>query len=167
MPDAAERLAEIAENNARRLIRLVNDLLDIERIGTGRMHFDRAHTDLHAVAQAALDGAQGIGEARGVTLGLRVADLPLVVQGDRDRLVQVFANLLSNAIRVSPDAGAGARVARGDSDGEAIVTVDDEGPGVPPDFGGRIFERFAQAPDTPAGGSGPRARHLARDRRRA
>ena len=153
LPDAADRLVEIAENNARRLIRLVNDLLDIERIGTGRMHFDRARTDLHAVAQAALDGAQGLGEARGVTLELRVADLPLVVQGDRDRLVQVFATLLSNAVRFSPDAGA-VLVSLAARDGEAVVTVDDEGPGIPAEFGGRIFERFAQAPDTPAGGSG-------------
>ena len=153
LPDAADRLVEIAENNARRLIRLVNDLLDIERIGSGCMHFDRFPTDLQAAAEIALADARGLAEGRGVTLQLHAADTSPIVLGDRDRLIQVLANLLSNAVRFSPEGGR-VRVALSMQEAEAVVTVDDEGPGIPPEFNGRIFERFAQAPDTPVGGSG-------------
>lgn len=153
LPDSAQRLVEIAENNSRRLIRLVNDLLDIDRIGSGRMRFERTSFDLVGTTRAAIEGARGLADERSVRIELVAGQLPLVVDGDHDRLLQVLANLLSNAIRVSPDDGL-VLVSLAQQAGQVVVTVDDEGPGVSPDFANRIFERFAQAFDATPGGSG-------------
>ncbi len=153
LPDSASRLIEIAENNSRRLIRLVNDLLDIEKIGSGRMRFERAPLDLVAVADAAIDGVRGVADARMVRIERIAQHPPLIVQGDHDRLLQVLANLLSNAVRVSP-AGGLVSVEVAQRDAQVVVTVDDAGPGIPEEFNGRIFERFAQASNGADGGSG-------------
>ena len=153
MPPNATRLIEIAENNSQRLIRLINDLLDIDKIGSGRMRFERAPFDLVGTAQAAIDNARGLADDRGIWMELSAGQAPLVVEGDHDRLLQVLANLLSNAIRASPDGGL-VLINLVQQDGRVVVTVDDEGIGVPPEFGARIFERFAQASNALPGGSG-------------
>ncbi len=152
-PDGAQRLIEIAENNSRRLIRLINDLLDIDKIGSAQMRFERAPFDLAGTARAAIEAARGLAEDRAIRIELVAGPRPLIVDGDHDRLMQVLANLLSNAIRVSPDRGL-VRVSLMHQRGQVVATVDDEGPGVSSDFSARIFERFAQASDTTPGGSG-------------
>jgi PAS domain S-box-containing protein len=152
-PATEQRLIEIAENNSRRLIRLINDLLDIDRIASGRMRFERAPFDLVGTARAAIDGARGIASARAVRIELTVGPRPHVVHGDHHRLLQVLANLLDNAIRASPADGL-VSVAIAQSAERVVVTVDDEGAGVAPDLAPRIFERFAQASDAMPGGSG-------------
>lgn len=153
LPDSAQRLIEIAENNSRRLIRLINDLLDIDKIGSGRMRFERAPFDLIGTARAALDGVRGFADERAVQVELAAGQQPLVVDGDHDRLLQVLANLLSNAVRVSPADGL-VIVSVAQQGSQIVVTVDDQGPGVMPEFAERVFERFAQAPDAMPGGSG-------------
>jgi PAS domain S-box-containing protein len=155
LPDAAQRLVEIAENNSRRLIRLINDILDIEKIGSGRMHFESGPLDLARMLDGAIEGSQGLADTKGVKLTLHVGDRPLIVQGDTDRLLQVVTNLLSNAIRFSPDGGTvRASVARQGDD--AVVAVEDEGSGIAPEFRGRVFERFSQSSEGAAmsGGTG-------------
>ena len=144
LPDAAHRLVEIAENNSRRLIRLINDILDIEKISSGRMRFEREPVDLVAMAERAIEGSRGLADTKRVRLTLVAAARPLVVQGDEERLLQVVANLLSNAIRFSPEGGE-VRVVLTSGNGDAQLAVEDEGPGIPSEFHGRIFERFAQA----------------------
>jgi len=153
LPDSAQRLIEIAENNSRRLIRLINDLLDIDKIGSGRMRFERAPFDLAGSARAAIEDAHGLAEERAVRVELAAGPRPLVVDGDHDRLLQVLANLLSNAIRASPVEGL-VLVSVARESGQIVVTVDDEGPGVTPEFADRVFERFAQASGAVPGGSG-------------
>jgi PAS domain S-box-containing protein len=144
LPDAARRLVEIAENNSRRLIRLINDILDIEKIGSGRMRFESEPFDLVDMAERAIDGSRGLAEAQRVELELSTDARPIIVRGDEERLVQVITNLLSNAIRFSPDQGCvKVLISRGAR--EVLVAVEDQGPGIPPEFQGRIFERFAQA----------------------
>nr|WP_246331979.1 ATP-binding protein [Sphingomonas chungangi] len=155
LPDAARRLVEIAENNSRRLIRLINDILDIEKIGSGRMHFESVPLDLARMLDQAIGGSNGLASTKQVVLELAADERPLIVQGDADRLLQVVTNLLSNAIRFSPEGGTvrASLVREGDV---AVVAIEDEGPGIPDDFRDRIFERFSQAGEGAAmsGGTG-------------
>lgn len=144
LPDAAHRLVEIAENNSRRLIRLINDILDIEKISSGRMRFECEPVDLVAMAERAIEGSRGLADTRRVRLELSARERPIVVQGDEERLLQVVTNLLSNAIRYSPEGGE-VRVSLLAESGTAQLAVEDEGPGIPAEFHSRIFERFAQA----------------------
>lgn len=144
LPGQAQRLADIAENNARRLIRLINDILDIDRIGSGRLSLSRAVIDLDEVAQRGCADAEGLSQQRGVHLHHEPAGVPLPVSGDAERLLQVVGNLLSNAIRFSP-AGGTVRIATAHDGTRALLTVSDEGPGVPPEFRDRLFERFSQS----------------------
>jgi PAS domain S-box-containing protein len=155
LTEAARRLVEIAESNSRRLIRLINDMLDIEKIGSGRMRFDMASIEVGQLVARAVTSSEGLAAARGVTLVTAPHVRDLLVSGDAERLMQVMSNLLSNAIRFSPPGGT-VRINVDAHDGQAIVTIDDEGPGVPVEFRNRIFARFSQAGGSgePAGGSG-------------
>jgi PAS domain S-box-containing protein len=153
LPDAARRLVEIAENNSRRLIRLINDILDIEKIGSGRMHFDSVALDLARMLDQAIDGSGGLAATKAVVLELVADARPLIVQGDADRLLQVVTNLLSNAIRFSPQGGTVRASLVREAD-RAVIAIEDQGPGVPADFRDRVFERFSQAGDGAAIGGG-------------
>lgn len=144
LPDAAARLVGIAENNSRRLIRLINDMLDIDRIETGTLEMVREPTDLRTIVERAAHGGEGIAAAKGVRIVVATPPAPVIVAGDADRLLQVLTNLLSNAVRFTPEGRAVTITLA--SDGErATVTVDDEGPGVPAEFRSRIFGRFERA----------------------
>ncbi len=149
-------LVTIAENNAQRLIRLINDMLDIDRIDSGKLRMTLAPIDLHHVVLRACDDNGGLVRSAGAVLGRAVADETLMVQGDEERLLQVITNLLSNAVKISSQ---GSHIAVGllrSEDGRrATVYVDDEGPGIPEEFRGRIFGRFERAAsDEAAPGTG-------------
>ncbi|MDP1025787.1 CHASE3 domain-containing protein [Sphingomonas sp. KR1UV-12] len=146
LPAGADRLVEIAENNSRRLIRLINDMLDIDRIESGKLHLARDPTDLGSVVDRACIGSQGLASAKGVRIFCHPFDRPVMVSGDADRLLQVVTNLLSNATRASPAGGTVDVGLTIDSQGRALVFVDDRGPGIPPAFRDRIFGRFERAP---------------------
>lgn len=147
----AGRLVEIADNNARRLIRLVNDILDIDRIGSGQLAIARAPLDLRTItAQAVLDG-ESAARRRGVQLVDVAGSAPVMVAGDAGRLLQVVTNLLSNAIDASP-GGATVTLRTEQAAGRARVSVDDHGPGVPAGLRARLFDRFQS--QRAAGGTG-------------
>ena len=154
IPAAAARLVEIAENNSRRLIRLINDMLDIDRIESGKLDIEQVPIDLRAVLDQACVGSEGLARAKGATIDCHTPASPVVIAGDHDRLLQVVTNLASNGIR------AGAVGATLDmsvvSDGvTATVLVEDRGAGVPLAFRDRIFGRFERAtPDDGATGTG-------------
>lgn len=145
LSDNAARLVEIAENNSRRLIRLINDMLDIDRIESGQMNMVRDPIDLRGVIEQACTGSEGLAKGRNIRLSCRLADRPVMVSGDPDRLLQVVTNLLSNAVRVAPDNSVVEVAAGIDPMGRALVTVDDRGAGIPLQFRGRIFGRFERA----------------------
>ncbi|MFS0771716.1 ATP-binding protein [Sphingomonas sp. 1P08PE] len=145
LPAGAERLVEIAENNSRRLIRLINDMLDIDRIESGKLHLVRDPIDLGTVIDRACTGSQGLATGNGVEIVCHPFARPVMVSGDADRLLQVVTNLLSNAIRVSPPGQAVELGLERDERGQALVVVDDRGPGIPPAFRDRIFGRFERA----------------------
>ncbi len=137
----AQRLIDIADNNARRLIRLINDMLDIDRIESGQLTMARDTLDVRAVvAQAALD-AEGLARSRDVRLRNVPANTPVIALGDGGRLLQVVTNLLSNAIHASP-GGANVTLSTYAAASRAVVSVADRGPGVPAALRQRLFRRF-------------------------
>jgi PAS domain S-box-containing protein len=143
LPERAGRLIGIAQANSQRLVRLINDILDVEKLEAGKLELDLRPLDLREIAARSIEGARGYADELGVALTLTEGD-DAPVRGDADRLVQVVTNLLSNAAKFSPRGGAvtvnvypEARIAR--------LSVVDQGPGIPEAFRSRIFSKFAQA----------------------
>jgi signal transduction histidine kinase len=136
-------LLHIANQNTERLIRLINDILDIEKIESGTIIVRHDRCDLRAVLQATIAGVQGYAAEHHVRVALRAPNTADIT-GDQDRLIQVFTNLLSNAIKFSPKDGEVAVSLEIDSD-TARVSVRDHGPGIPVEFQARIFGKFQQA----------------------
>jgi len=147
LPPRALRLVEIAGSNSARLVRLINDILDVEKIRSGAFVFEKKPLCIKDLAQAACDSMSGLAYERNVALGVDPIDPSLWMLGDNDLMMQAMANLLSNAIKVSPPNGE-VRIAA-EALGERVrVLIIDQGPGVPEDFRERIFTRFAQADST-------------------
>ncbi|WP_264592402.1 ATP-binding protein [Sphingobium sp. B10D7B] len=146
LPEGARELVGIAENNGRRLIRLINDMLDIDRIEAGRFQMMMAPADLRDIALRACENFDGLARSRGAVLTCHVPDMPVTVEADDDRILQVIGNLVSNALKYTPGQGrVQITVRHGRQDGEAILQVDDEGPGIAAEFRSRIFGRFERA----------------------
>ncbi|MFH7586538.1 PAS domain-containing protein [Oceanimonas smirnovii] len=139
------KLVTVAHNNSRRLNLLINDLLDMEKLVAGKMHFDLQPVPLTALVQDALESHKPLGESRGVQLVSTTAAQEITVLADRDRLFQALANLLSNAVKFSPDNGEVRLDIASVSPGWVRLSVQDQGEGVPEAFRPRIFEKFAQA----------------------
>ena len=139
------RGVRVIEKNSQSLSRLINDLLDMSSILSGKMRIEREPVELASVVREAVETVRPQAEARRVALEASLGGESPTVSGDRTRLVQVFWNLLNNAVKFSPEGGR-VRVAL-DSDGgrEARVHVEDEGAGITPDFLPHVFERFRQA----------------------
>lgn len=155
MPEKAARLVQIAHSNSQRLVRLINDILDIEKMESGKLRLEVTSLDLYDIAQRSIEGMRGYADELGVTLDLAAGE-SAPVRGDADRLIQVVTNLLSNAAKFSP-AGGSVRVSVNPETRLARLSVTDHGPGIPEAFRSRIFSKFAQADgsDTRAkGGTG-------------
>lgn len=143
LPEKAARLIQIAQANSQRLVRLINDILDIEKIESGKLRLDMVPLDLRDIACRSVEGVSGYAGDLGVKLLLPEGD-PVPVRGDADRLIQVVTNLLSNALKFSPSGGE-VRVTVDPTTRLARLSVVDEGPGIPDAFRARIFSKFAQA----------------------
>jgi PAS domain S-box-containing protein len=137
-------LTGIAERNGQRLLDLINDLLDVEKIRAGKFDIAPEVLSIDDLLQEALVLNQGFAERYKVRLRT-TASLPSVrVRADRKRLLQVLTNLISNAAKFSP-AGEVVEVGLEALDGRIRVSVHDRGPGIPGDFRAKIFTRFSQA----------------------
>jgi signal transduction histidine kinase len=133
----------VAVRNVDRLQRLIEELLEFERIDAGALRLDVAEFDLVPVAQAALRAFQPAAEAKKLDVQVRLP-ASLVVRADREKIARVLLNLVSNAVKFTPAGAAlGLNAAAGD-DG-ATVTVWDRGPGIPTDAQQFLFTRFWQA----------------------
>jgi len=139
----ANRLIGIALSNCQRLVRLVNDILDVEKLASGKVTFDLQPVNIERLLRRAIDAHRPIAESTGVSISLEKT-FPCEVYADPDRLMQVFSNLLSNAIKFSPSL-AQVTVWLEDRGEKVRVSVSDHGPGVPAEFRARIFQKFAQA----------------------
>ncbi len=145
LPDAARNLVGIAKSNCERLIRLINDILDSEKIEAGKLHLKLETLDIKQLIEHALLANEGFATQHRVKLVLQAPKAPLQVQVDSDRMTQVLTNLLSNAVKFSP-AGQSVEVHVSCMAGHRIrVEVIDHGPGIPEEFRGRIFQKFSQA----------------------
>ena len=142
--DSARRAFETVERNARAQAQLIDDLLDVSRIVTGKLRIDVRPVDPNSFIEAAVEAVRPAAEAKGVRLQ-KVLDTGVVsVSGDPVRLQQVVWNLLSNAIKFTPRGGrVQVRLERINSHVEVAVT--DTGSGIPPDFLPHVFDRFRQA----------------------
>jgi signal transduction histidine kinase len=142
----AQQMVHIAYGNSRRLVRLVNDILDIEKIESGCMEFAVAPQPLAPLIERAIADMAGFAQAAQVQLAVSsVVDAHAAV--DADRLIQVLTNLLSNAVKFSPP-GATVEVGLARRGGRLRLSVSDRGAGIPEAFRARIFGKFAQADGT-------------------
>ena len=156
IPPKAFRLIQIAHSNSARLVRLVNDILDIEKIEAGRMLFDVKPVNLDQLLRRAVRDSAGFAADFGVTVELAAVPPSAAVLADEDRLMQVITNLLSNAAKFSPRDGV-VEVRVRALDRRFRISVADRGEGIPEAFRERIFTKFAQADNTDArqkGGTG-------------
>jgi PAS domain S-box-containing protein len=156
LPESAARMLAIAHANSQRLVRLINDILDIEKIEFGHVGFKPERIDVQALVESVIDANRGY--AQGYNINVRLAAGPTVgdVDADPDRLAQVITNLLSNAIKFSPADGE-VLVSIEESGDVVRISVRDHGAGIPANFRPHIFQKFAQADATstrPKGGTG-------------
>ena len=145
-PGVTEEIREglgVIARNTRVQVQLVDDLLDMGRITSGKMRLDVQRVDLAAVVEGALDTARPAAEAKGLRVQ-KVLDPTVFVSGDPGRLQQVFWNLLSNAVKFTPRGGF-VRVVMQQINSHVEVSVGDSGQGMKPEFVGHAFERFRQS----------------------
>lgn len=144
LPDRAAHLIIMAQRNSQRLVRLINDILDIEKMESGQMVFHLTRVEVRSLAEQAIEANRSFAESMGVSVRLAEASHAADVCADPDRLFQVVTNLLSNAVKFSPREGE--VVVAVEAHGDRVrLSVRDHGPGIPLEFRSRIFERFAQA----------------------
>jgi signal transduction histidine kinase len=154
LEERGQRMLEIAAQNSGRLVRLINDLLDIEKIESGREGMKREAVELARLVGEVLESLQPLAEAAGVKLEATVASPPIVA--DPDRILQVLTNLVSNAVKFSTPGGT-VLVRAEAREKDVLVTVRDEGRGIPSDKLEAVFERFQQVDSSDArekGGTG-------------
>jgi len=143
LPDPALRVLGIALNNCRRLVGIVNDILDMEKIQTGKMQYHREAVDVLALAMQVIEANQPFADGFGVVLRLADAAAEGTVEADAQRIAQALTNLLTNAIKFSPRGGE-VTVSVENRDQTVSVSVRDQGPGIPEDYKDRIFRKFVQ-----------------------
>lgn len=141
LPEPAQAKVEVAENNSRRLIKLINELLDIEKMEAGKFEFDPRPTELHKVLIQSVEAIREFASQYAVTI--EVQNCNCIVMADAERVVQIVINLLSNAVKYSPrDSVVYVNV---QTFGDTVeVQIVDQGRGIPPEFCQRIFDKFQQ-----------------------
>lgn len=144
LPKSAVPLAEVAKRNGERLSRLIDDILDLTKLEGNQMVLQLRPVSLEPLLREALSANYGYAQRAGVHLGLDAPAGCPQVRIDADRFLQVMANLLSNAIKYSPH-GDTVSVVLSWTDSVVSVKVRDRGPGIDPQFRGRMFEKFSQA----------------------
>ena len=146
-PATTDRAVETIDRNVRVQSHLISDILDISRMTSGRLDLRFQPVQLASAIDGALDTMRPMARAKNVELKREVASLSGAVLGDPDRLQQIVWNLLSNAIKFAPDGGH--VVVRLTEEGSVVrIQVEDDGPGIDPEFLPHMFERFRQRDST-------------------
>ncbi len=146
LPQKAGELVAIAHKNSERLVLIINDILDVEKIESGKFLMRIRSVEVASLLAQALESHQGYTEKYGVRFVLKNVPRRSWVSADPERLMQVLANLLSNAAKFSPRGSEVWIGARPDfRDGRVYFSIQDFGPGIPEEFHASVFEKFAQA----------------------
>jgi PAS domain S-box-containing protein len=135
---------EVIHRNAQAQVKLVEDILDVSRIATGKLRLEPSPTDLTVLAKEALEITKYSAVAKQLSMDFEAGDGPCLVLGDPDRLRQAVWNLLSNAVKFT-DIGGAVRVTVERHRSNVVLTVKDTGRGIEPEFLPFVFERFKQA----------------------
>jgi len=144
---AVVKAREMMERQLGHMVRLVDDLMDVSRINSGKVELKREKLQVRAVVDHAVEASQSLVEAGGHTLAVTISDEPVWVNGDLTRLAQVVSNLLNNAAKYTPNGGRIALSAGVEGD-EAVIAVTDNGTGISPDMLPKVFDLFAQVDRT-------------------
>jgi PAS domain S-box-containing protein len=142
-----ERATEIIERNARAQSQLIEDLLDVSRVISGKLTLNVRSVELAQIIEATMDSIRPAAEAKSIQLRARLESRGSVVAGDPDRLQQIVWNLLSNAVKFTPRDGR-VEVSLDRVDSHLQITVSDSGVGIGPEFLPFVFDRFSQANTT-------------------
>ncbi len=156
MDETTQQILEVAHRNTERLVRLVDDLLDVQRLNAGQMPYAMRPQQVASLLEEAAAEIAPVAARAEVTLAVEAHGAPLEIYGDGDRIVQVLVNLLSNAVKHAPAGGrirlaarrgSGRRSTEGHASEWIRIWVEDSGPGVPRHLRETIFEPFTQAED--------------------
>src|SRR5581483_6583854 len=139
----ADRTVEMMERQLRHLVRLVDDLLAVGRISSGKLQLRTRRELVSGMLEIAIESTRSFIESRGHQLEVDIRAGDLVVEADADRLVQVFSNLLTNSAKYT-EPGGYIRVVADREESQAVVTVTDNGIGIPAESLSNIFEMFSQ-----------------------
>jgi signal transduction histidine kinase/DNA-binding NarL/FixJ family response regulator len=156
LPDRAKVMIHIAHKNSDRLMRLINDFLDLQKIEYSKIHFEYGEIAIRPLLREAVLANQYYAEEYGVCLRLTPMQDDVMVMADYDRLMQVFANLLSNAVKFSP-SGSTVSIGAAQQGDVVRISIADQGIGISEDFRHRVFQKFSQADTSDTrnkGGSG-------------
>jgi PAS domain S-box-containing protein len=144
LPEKAAQLVEVAYRNTDRLMRIIDDILDVEKLDSGKASLELSIQPLAPLVEQAVEENRGYAQSYQVNFVVHTMFPDILVRVDPNRLLQVLANLLSNAAKFSPVAAA-VEIRMSREGANVRVSVTDRGPGIPLAFRKRIFERFSQA----------------------
>jgi PAS domain S-box-containing protein len=145
LDEETAELVQVSKRNADRLVRLVNDILDVSKIEAGRLQLDLQEHEVGPLCAEAVTGIDGFAQKVGVAVRSRLDPGLPPVRADWDRVVQVLTNLLSNALKFSPRGSEVDLVVSPRQGSGVVFGVRDRGPGIPADFRDKLFTKFAQS----------------------
>lgn len=144
MPEQTKAMLDIAHKNGQRLINLLNDILDVEKMEAGKLEYVMKPLEILPLMENAIEANLGYGDAHGVTFILGKESSAATVQADEARMMQVMSNLMSNAAKYSAK-GDEVEISVTTTDDSVRVAVADKGPGIRPEHYEKIFKKFSQA----------------------
>lgn len=134
----------LAQKDVRRLTRLINNVLDLAKLETGKLSYVMEEHDLREIVREVVEAQRPVAREKGLALEASLPAAPVAVVCDRDRIIQVLTNLISNALKFTSRGGVGVGVE--DADGVVTTRVTDTGVGIHPEEMGRLFRKFEQIP---------------------
>ena len=143
LPDRLKSMLDIAYSNSDRLVRLINDILDVQKIEAGKMEYRMAPLEIMTLVNRAVSASDGLARERGIEIKVIESTPEAIIRGDDDRLMQVMTNLLSNAVKFS-SRGDSVEIGVSRQNGSLEIKICDQGPGIPDQFRDKIFEKFSR-----------------------